>query len=237
MPQIQPMPEIRLRRPFWKKGGFWCLLAFMAAFPFIWKERVGMERKFRTAVLPKLTRRAKTLGEQAGQTLGQQAQSAYKAAAELGREVLPEEPKDEALPQNPSASSLAAPDASPRLPSDGASVNPEGLSSERRDIRQGVPRLTTGRARAANAGYRYKEEGIQIAGRRKYAPVSKTPIAQGREIQGNMYAFQGSQEEKEVPFFATDLGKGVLIALGFAGAFGLLGYVMLSVNKNEAKRF
>ncbi|MEI8190053.1 MAG: hypothetical protein WCI75_10090 [candidate division NC10 bacterium] len=231
------MPQIRLRKQFWKKGGFWCLLLFMAAFPFIWKERVGLERKFRAVFLPKLTRQAQTLSAQAAQTLGLRAQTAYKAAAKLGREVLPEEPKDESLPKNPSASSLAAPDASPRLPSDWEDVSPEGLSSERRDARQSMPRLVLGRARNVGTGYRYKEEGIQVAKRKKYAPISKTPIAPGREVQGNMYAFQGSQEEHELPFFATDLGKGVLIALGFGGAFGLLGYVLLSVNTKDAKRF
>jgi len=234
VPQIEAMPEIRLRRPFWKKGGFWCLLVFMAAFPFIWKERVALEGRFRTAVLPKLSGRARTLSEQAGQTLGRRAQSAYKAAAELGREVLPEEPQEEALPANPSAASLAAPDASPRLPSDDG-VSPEGLSREHKDARQGH-KLVTGKMRALHAGYEYKESGIQVAGRKKYAPVSKKAISPGQEVQGNMYAFQGSQEAKEAPFFETDLGKGVLIALGFAGAFGLLGYILLSIDKSNVRR-
>ncbi|MBI5243904.1 MAG: hypothetical protein HY922_09530 [Elusimicrobia bacterium] len=229
------LPQIRLRKPFWKRGGFWCLFVFVLAMPFIYRSRVSLERKFRATFLPKLASRAKSLKEKAAQTFGEQAKEAYKVAKEIGRDALPNQPpSDDNLPTNPPASTLEAPDASPRLASDGDDVTPEALVKGRRDPKD-RQRLALGHSPMAGAGYQYKEHGVQVAKRKKYGPVSKTSIAPGQEIQGGLYSFESSQEE-EVSFFETDLGKGILLALGFSGVFGLMGYALLSINKDYAKK-
>jgi len=235
------LPEIQVRRPFWKKGGFWCLLLVVAAFPYVWKEKGSLERRFRDRFLSQseqLKLRARTAAQEAAQLASKAAEQAasktaaetVKAAGEL-REMIE---GDDGLPEEgTSASRLAAPDASPRMRGESAATyDPEGNVRKRRRTGVQMQKTYSHVKRGFRSAGEASAEGMLHSKRRSLS----TPIAKGAEVQQGLYGFEGSRE-RGVAFFETGLGKGILMGLGFMAVFGLLGYVLLSINTKHAKTF
>ena len=224
MPDPVSLPVVQVRKPFWKKGGFWLSLALVASFPYAWTHRVALERKVKTELLPQLTKQA-----------GEKAKAALKAGEKLGaqaeqlKEYLPNETAPEETDQAP-ALALSAPDASPRRKSADAGLNPEDL----------IRKKSVGRSSGARLGAKsFRSVSAQTAsGRlnREQESVEKKPVALGEETRSHLYAPETSQEG-ELPWVETPLGKGILMFAGISACFALLGYVLLGLTSKHGKTF
>lgn len=218
------IPAIQVRKPFWKKGGFWVSLALVACFPYVWTQRASLERKIKAVWLPELTQQASARAKaalQATEKLGQQAEQL--------KGYLPEERSEEESGR-PSALKLSAPDASPVRTSLGAGLNPEDL----------IRKKSAGRLSGARLGAKgFRSVSAQTAANRlnrRQESVEKKPIALGEEIREHLYAPEVSQEG-ELPWSETPLGKGILMFAGISACFALLGYVLLGLGSRHGKTF
>jgi hypothetical protein len=220
----EALPVVQVRKPFWKKGGFWVSLALVACFPYVWTQRVALERKVKNEWLPQLTKQA---GEKAKAAL--QAGEKLGAQAEQLKEYLPDKAAQEE-PDQPPALALSAPDASPRRKAVDSGLNPEDLIRKR----------STGRPSGTRLGVKgFRSVSAQTAsGRlnREQGSVEKKPVALGEETRAHLYAAQVSQEG-ELPWVETPVGKGILMFAGISACFALFGYVLLGLNSKHAKTF
>ena len=225
MPDPVSLPVVQVRKPFWKKGGFWLSLSLVACFPYLWTHRVALEKKVKNEFLPQLTKQA-----------GEKAKAALEAGEKLGaqaeqlKEYLPDETEEEERTDQAPALSLSAPDASPRRKTVDAGLNPEDL----------IRKKSTGRSSGAMLGAKgFRSVSAQTAsGRlnREQESVEKKPVALGEETRSHLYAPETSQEG-ELPWVETPLGKGILMFAGISACFALLGYVLLGLTSKHGKTF
>ncbi|MEK7746544.1 MAG: hypothetical protein AAB576_07760 [Elusimicrobiota bacterium] len=232
MADLASLPVVQVRKPFWKKGGFWLSLAFVACFPYAWTHRVALEKKAKAA-------RKSFSSRAVSAALGPAAEAALQAGEKLGaqaeqlKEYLPDGTEEEAGEGNTGrapALALSAPDASPRRKSADAGLNPEDL----------IRKKSTGKSSGARLGAKgFRSVSAQTAGgrlNRERESVEKKPVALGEETRSHLYAPETSPEG-ELPWVETPLGKGILMFAGISACFALLGYVLLGLTSKHGKTF